>query len=197
MPLLLQYYDQLPLPSPGKPRLELLRNRAIVHVLLSTGVRVMELISLTRDQVADGAVSEVQVLGKRKRSRTIYLDQEACEAIQAYCKERDDDCPALFVSHRGKVRRLGYSGVYNIVRAAAEDCGLARGTSPHMFRHWFATDMAESDVPVEILQQLLGHARIETTLIYAKISKRRVRDHVRRYRARRRMQNGDQHAAKK
>ena len=192
IPLIVEYFDGMDitgtpeLPVADWHKLDILRNRAIVHVLISTGVRVSELLSLTRDMVADGSRCEIEIRGKRSKIRPIYIDVGACKAIQDYCRARSDNCHALFVSHRwAEIRPLRVSGIYHMIKQATLACGLSKNTSAHMFRHWLAMDMVEHDVPIETVKEVLGHERIETTMIYARSSRTRVRAQVMQYRAKR------------
>ena len=76
-------------------------------------------------------------------------------------------------------------GVYYRIKGAAKACGLSKNTSAHMFRHWLAMDMVEHDVPIECIKEVLGHEKIETTMIYARASRLRVRSQIMQYRAKR------------
>ena len=185
IPDIVHYFDDMDAKQgPTWERLDILRNRAIVHVLISTGVRVSELLSLTRGMIADGSQSELEICGKRGKIRPIYLDAAACKAVMAYCRAREDECQALFVTHRwSECKPLRTNGVYYMIKLAAKACGLSKNTSAHMFRHWLAMDMVEHDVPIETIKEVLGHERIETTMIYARSSRLRVRSQVMQYRA--------------
>ena len=186
IPAIIKYYDEMELENAGYKRLDVLRNRAIVHVLLSTGIRVSELLSLTRDMVADGSCCEIEICGKRSKVRPIYIEVKACKAIKEYCKARGDNLRALFLTHKWTENKpLKVGGVNYMIKQAAIACGLAKNTSAHMFRHWLAMDMVEHDVPIETVKEVLGHERIETTMIYARSSRGRTRAQVMQYRAKR------------
>lgn len=162
-------------------RREMLRNAAIVEVLFSTACRVAELVSLNRKQVRDGTAPECVIVGKGGKARTIYLSPQARAAIRAYLLIRDDDNPALFVTvHRA--RRITTSTAQAVIHDAGVALGLAPGTSPHSIRHFVATDMLRSGVPIEIVQTVLGHASINTTRqFYAHLSDDDTRATVLRY----------------
>ncbi|MDW8395263.1 MAG: tyrosine-type recombinase/integrase [Anaerolineae bacterium] len=174
LPRIVLYYDQLPLPSPDTPRgklrrLELLRDRAIMHTLYASAGRVSEIASLTRAQVADGRAAEVLIVGKGNKQRMLFLTPEAQVAIRAYCRERDDAYPALFISHRrNKGQPLTRMSIWRVVKRAARALGLSRSTSPHAFRHYRATQLLNEGMPLESVQAYLGHASPETTrIVYA------------------------------
>ena len=102
---IVEYFDQCPAPPSGQGdasrlTLELLRNRALLHLLRCTGGRVSEVLSLKRMQVQDGQLDEVQIVGKGGKARTLFLDPHALSAISRYCNERKDNFEALLISHR-------------------------------------------------------------------------------------------------
>lgn len=177
IPRVVTYYDSLPLPSPDeksgrRKRLEILRARAIVHTLYASAGRVSEVASLTREMVLDGRKAEVRITGKGNKDRLLLLTQEAQNAIAAYCRERDrlgDRSPGLFVSHGREVgRTLGRGTLWAVVKKAANDLGLFKGTSPHAFRHFRAQQLLHEGMDLDVLQAYLGHADISTTRrIYA------------------------------
>ncbi len=174
VPLIVTYYDQLPLPPNRTPvetrrRLIVLRNRALVHTLYASGGRVSEIANLTRAGVFEGRAKQVPITGKGKQDRILLLTREAQQAIQAYLKERQDDGPALFISHgRGKAQAISRKSAWKIVKDAAVALGLHKTTSPHSFRHYRATQLLNEGMPLESVQAYLGHVSIETTrLVYA------------------------------
>lgn len=185
IPEIVLYYDRLPLPEPdGRPatwrrRLQILRNRAIVHCLYDTAGRVSEIASLTRAQVQDGGVGEVVIVGKGGRERVLFLTPRTRRAIQAYCRERGQDgYPALFISHsRREGHPLSRESLWRVVKRAARACGLAPDISPHDFRHYRATQLLNRGARLEDVQAILGHASITTTRqVYARSSRRTLRD---------------------
>ena len=171
------YYDEIPLPSPEEKhgqikRLAILRARAIVHTLYASAGRVSEVASLTREMVLDGRKAEVRITGKGNKDRLLLLTKEAQNAIAAYCHERDrlgDRSPGLFVSHGRDVgKTLGRGTLWLVVKKAANDLGLFKGTSPHAFRHFRAQQLLHEGMDLDVLQSYLGHADISTTRrIYA------------------------------
>ncbi len=174
IPRIVTYYDAIPLPSPDSPRsrierLKILRARAIVHTLYASAGRASEVASLTREMTLDGRLGEVRITGKGGKDRILLLTKEAQSAIAAYCRERDDDYPGLFVSHgRGAGRPLGRGTLWAVVKQAAKALGLYKGTSPHAFRHYRAQQLLHEGMDIDVLQAYLGHADISTTRrIYA------------------------------
>lgn len=173
LPRIVIYYDRLVLPSKTAKnrldRLRLLRDRAIVHTLYASAGRVSEVASLTRSQVLDGRLDEIWITGKGGRDRVILLTPEAQKAIAAYCAERNDPHPGLFLSHgRDKGTSLGRWALWKVVKDAAKALDLYQGTSPHHFRHYRARQLLHEGMDLEVLQAYLGHADIATTRrIYA------------------------------
>ena len=174
IPRIVTYYDAMPLPSPDSPRdrlerLKILRARAIVHTLYASAGRVSEVASLTREMVLDGRLSEVRITGKGNKDRIMLLTKDAQQAIAAYCRERDDDHPGLFISHgRGVGKPLGRGTLWAVVKRAAKALNLYKGTSPHAFRHYRAQQLLHEGMDLDVLQAYLGHADISTTRrIYA------------------------------
>lgn len=185
LPRIVTYYDKLPLPqgddrTSRSQRLQILRARAIVHTLYSSGGRVSEVASLTREMVLDGRIDEVHLIGKGGQPRVILLTTEAMQAIQVYTRERDDDYPALFISHgRGHGRSLGRGTMWAVVKKAAKDLGLHHSTSPHSFRHFRATQLLNEGMPLESVQAYLGHKDISTTRkVYAHTKTAVLRDQL-------------------
>jgi site-specific recombinase XerD len=173
LPDVVNYYDGLALPprrnDAYNKRLRILRNRAIVHTLYASAGRVSEVASLTRNQVLDGRLDEVLITGKGGKERVILLTPEAQAAISAYCRERDDRYPGLFISHgRNRGKSLGRWALWKVVKDAAKALDLFQGTSPHAFRHFRARQLLHEGMDLDVLQAYLGHADISTTRrIYA------------------------------
>lgn len=176
IPLVVEYYCNFPLPSadddPYNRRLSLLRDRALVSVLYSTAMRISEAVSLDRRHVANGRAQDVLITGKGGRTRTIHFMDYARTAIRAYLAERTDSNPALFVSHsrRADGKRLTTRSVQRIVETAVSALDLDASLTPHDFRHYRATELLREGVPVEVVQEYLGHADISTTRsVYAPV----------------------------
>jgi len=175
IPAIVSYYNTLPLPvqeDAYNRRLSLLRDRALVNVLYSTAARLSEVLALNRSQVSHGRAQTATIIGKGHKARTLHLMPYAQAAIQAYLAERVDHNPALFISHsrNGRNGRLSPSGAHNVVKKAVAAQGLDPTLSAHDFRHYRATQLLRDGMPLEVVQELLGHADISTTRgIYAPV----------------------------
>ncbi len=188
LPRIVTYYDELPLPQGDDwrgqlERLKILRARAIVHTLYASGGRVSEVASLNREMVLDGRIDEIHLIGKGEQPRLILLTTEAMRAIQAYVAERNDNYPALFISHgRGRGQPLGRGTMWKVVKDAATALGLHKSTSPHSFRHFRATQLLNEGMPLESVQAYLGHQDISTTRkVYAHTKTAVLRDQLETY----------------
>ena len=155
------------------------RDLAIVDLLASAGIRVGELVKLDRDDV-DLEARECLVHGKGSKERKAYFDARTKVHLQAYLDARDDDDPALFVSLNRPHRRLEISGVETRLRELGRDLDLPR-VYPHKFRRTLATKAIDKGMPIEQVQVLLGHSKIDTTLCYAMVDQENVRQSHRKY----------------
>lgn len=168
------------LASPGNDGLlKSLRDRAILELFFSTGLRVSELCSLPRD--IDLSRDEFSVRGKGDKVRVVFLSVEAKEAIRAYEKKRTDLSDALFVNlgeintHK-KNERITPRSIERIVKHYATKAGITRKVTPHVIRHSFATDLLENGADLRSVQALLGHANIATTQIYTHVTDKHLRE---------------------
>jgi site-specific recombinase XerD len=165
----------LPLPPENDQynrRLSLLRDRAVIKVLYSTAARISEVVSLNRANVNHGRSEYAMVTGKGNKGRTLYFRVYAREAIVAYLAERTDTNPALFVSHSRNAEhaRLTITSVHNTVKRAVKALSLHESLSAHDFRHYRATQLLRAGMPLEVVQEFLGHADVTTTRnIYAPV----------------------------
>jgi integrase/recombinase XerC len=143
------------------------RDRAIMELLYSSGLRLAELVGLELTSI-DLKDRVVEVLGKGRKARIVPVGRAAAEALRAWLKERATLAPAgetaLFVARSG--RRLGPRAVQNRVAYWARRQGLAMHVHPHLFRHSFASHLLESSGELRGVQELLGHADISTTQVY-------------------------------
>ena len=145
-----------------------LREKAMVDFLYSTAVRVSEFCAMDIKNV-DLRDHNVHVeCGKGGKGRTTFLNAEAEVSLRAYLDSRADDCPALFVTSRGPVHRLSKKAVEVEVARIVSRCELSVKVTPHIFRHTAATLALQRWMPIDQVQKFLGHARIQTTLRYAK-----------------------------
>ena len=140
-----------------------LRDLAIIDMLASTGMRVGEMVLLNRNDI-DFNERECIVFGKGSKERVVYFDARTKIHLQNYLKSRKDDNPALFVSLKSPYERLKIGGVEVRLREFGKQLGLQR-VYPHKFRRTLATTAIDKGMPIEQLQQLLGHRKIDTTCL--------------------------------
>lgn len=157
-----------------------LRDRAVLEVLFSTGMRVAELCSLDRDDIREDN-NELAVRGKGNKVRVVFLSLTAQEAIQAYIKIRGDIDPALFVQHSANASgasdlRITPRSIQRLIKKYAVLAGLTKTVTPHTLRHSFATDLLSNGADVRQVQQLLGHASITTTQVYTHLTDIHLKD---------------------
>lgn len=146
------------------------RNKAIVETLYSTGVRVSELCGMNINDIQN---DEIIVFGKGEKERTVYLNARAKIAIEEYLKERNDKEDALFIGERSS-GRLSKGTIEKIVRNIGECAGI-QNCHPHRFRRTAGTLALNRGMPLEQVQQMLGHEDIATTTIYARSEERNVK----------------------
>lgn len=156
-----------------------IRDLAIIDLLYSTGIRVGELVSLNKENV-DFENRECIVIGKGNKERTVYFDARTKLHLMNYLKSRKDDNPALFVSLDKPFDRLNISGVEVRLRKLGRSLGLEK-VHPHKFRRTMATRAIDKGMPIEQVQQLLGHNQIDTTMCYAKVMDENVKYAHRKY----------------
>jgi len=156
-----------------------LRDLAIIDMLASPGMRVGEMVLLNREDI-DFNERECVVFGKGDKERIVYFDARTKIHLQNYLNSRDDDNPALFVSLQKPYKRLQISGIEVRLRQYGKRLGIAK-VHPHKFRRTLATMAIDKGMPIEQLQQLLGHRRIDTTLQYAMVKQSNVKIAHRKY----------------
>ena len=167
--------------APDGEDLKALRDRAILELLFSTGLRVSELCALLRD--IDLIKDEISVRGKGEKVRVVFLSGEAKQALKKYLEKRKDLDEALFVKVgvSGKHRelsglRLTPRSIERIVAQYAITAGIGKSVTPHTLRHSFATDLLQNGADLRSVQALLGHASIVTTQVYTHVTDRHLRD---------------------
>ena len=156
-----------------------LRDLAMIDMLASTGMRVGEMVLLNRDDI-DFAERECMVFGKGDKERMVYFDARAKLHLQQYLSSRTDDNPALFVTLRAPHERLHIGGIEHRLREMGKRLNIHR-VHPHKFRRTLATMAIDKGMPIEQLQRLLGHQRIDTTLQYAMVKQSNVKTAHRKY----------------
>lgn len=156
-----------------------LRDLAIIDMLASTGMRVGEMVLLNREDV-DFNERECVVFGKGNKERIVYFDARTKIHLQNYLSKRKDNNPALFVSLKAPYDRLKIGGIEVRLRNFGKQLGLNK-VHPHKFRRTLATMAIDKGMPIEQLQKLLGHSKIDTTLQYAMVKQNNVKIAHRKY----------------
>ncbi len=175
------------LKSPSGTDLKDLRDKAILELLFSTGLRVSELCSLTSD--INLGSEELSIRGKGGKVRVVFISDEAKNAVRKYLAARKDMNEALFVQIESKIgnknklkkenmdmKPLSRRSVERIVKAHAIKSGISKKVTPHVMRHMFATDLLSNGADLRSVQAILGHANIGTTQIYTHVTDKHLRD---------------------
>jgi site-specific recombinase XerD len=145
------------------------RNKTIIELFFSTGMRLSELISLNVRDIQDIHKNAITIIGKGNKERTIYLSQQIQEQLQKYLKQRPMvKTNALFISERGD--RIDKGTIQQMIKSALNKAGLEGKT--HTLRHTFATQLYQSGVDIRKLQKMLGHSDISTTTIYTQVDEK-------------------------
>lgn len=156
-----------------------LRDLAIIEMLTSTGVRVGELVKLNMSDI-DFTERSCIVLGKGNKEREVYFDARTKLHLQEYLEQRTDSDPALFVSRNSPHTRLTIGAIQRIVRTLGKQAEISK-VHPHKFRRTLATRAIDKGMPIEQVQRLLGHQKIETTMHYAMVNQSNVKIAHRKY----------------
>jgi len=175
--------------APEGNSLRSLRDRAILELLFSTGLRVSELCALSRD--LDIERDEFSVRGKGEKVRIVFLSDNAKDALRAYLTKRTDVDDALFVrvgtgTEQLRDLRLTSRSVERIVKQYAVKAGISKKVTPHVIRHSFATDLLSNGADLRSVQALLGHANITTTQIYTHVTDNRLKEVYKQFHDKRR-----------
>ena len=159
-----------------------LRDRAVIELLFSGGLRVSELVSVNRDQI-NLERREFTVRGKGQKDRPIFISNQAAAWIGRYMDTRKDNFKPLFIHYSGSkseledgmYTRLTVRSVQRLVKRYARSAGITKEVSPHTLRHGFATDLIQNGADIRSVQGLLGHANIATTQIYTHLTDPQLR----------------------
>lgn len=159
--------------TPKGNDLKSLRDKAILELLFSTGLRVSELCSLSRD--IDIRSDSFSIRGKGEKIRVVFLSDEAKQAVKKYLDKRTDVDDALLIrlnreSAKGGDLALDKRSVERIVKERAIEAGISKKVTPHVIRHSFATDLLSNGADLRSVQMLLGHSNISTTQIYTHVT---------------------------
>jgi len=161
-----------------------LRDRAIIELLFSSGLRVSELVNLNRDHI-NLKRREFMVRGKGQKDRPVFISQHAAEQVENYLQARQDSLPALFLSYSrrstkptvsGDYRRLSARSIQRMISHYARLAGITKHVSPHTMRHSFATDLLMNGADLRSVQSLLGHSSISTTQVYTHVTDQHLKD---------------------
>lgn len=160
-----------------------LRDRAIVELLFSSGLRVSELVNLNRDHV-NTKRREFMVRGKGQKDRPVFIGEATAQRVNNYLGARLDNLPPLFLSYSrnnsvttsGDYRRLTARSIQRIVSRYARLAGITKHVSPHTMRHSFATDLLMNGADLRSVQSMLGHSSISTTQVYTHVTDEHLRE---------------------
>ncbi len=165
-----------------------LRDRAIVELLFSSGLRVSELVNLNRDSI-NIKRREFMVRGKGQKDRPVFTSKSACLHLDNYLKARSDNLPPLFISYSknvtpstsGDYRRLSPRSVQRMIDIYRRLAGITKHVSPHTMRHSFATDLLMNGADLRSVQAMLGHSNISTTQIYTHVTDEHLRETYKKF----------------
>ncbi len=167
------------------------RDRAILELFFSTGMRVSELANLKRDQI-NLEREEFSVRGKGDKVRVVFLSHQARHYLKAYLEQRDDESPYLFIRHdraknaMSEPQPITARSIERLVRRYATAAGIPKKVSPHTLRHSFATDLLMNGADIRSVQAMLGHASITTTQVYTHVTNQQLKEVHSAFHARRR-----------
>jgi site-specific recombinase XerD len=159
------------------------RDKAILEILFSTGLRVSEVCKLNRDSI-DLERREFGIVGKGGKARVVFLSKRASDWIGDYIKAREDKYKPLFIRHKGKndpataeeKLRLGCRSIQRMIKKYVRKIKLPVDATPHVLRHSFATDLLMAGADIRSVQEMLGHKNIQTTQIYTHVTQKHLKE---------------------
>jgi site-specific recombinase XerD len=169
--------------GPKSETIQGLRDKAILELLFSSGLRVSELVNLDKDHI-NLKRQEFMVRGKGQKDRPIFISDSAARSVQQYLDKRTDNVSPLFINYSGKsntnqtgdYKRLTARSVQRMVAKYARMAGITKHVSPHTLRHSFATDLLMNGADLRSVQEMLGHSNVATTQIYTHITNPHLKD---------------------
>lgn len=169
--------------APSLSKIQGKRDKAILEVLYSTGLRVSELVKLNRDKI-DLKRREFSIVGKGGRARIVFLSQRAAQWVQKYLDAREDRYNPLFIRHKGKMdpsvgdesMRLTARSIQRMIKKYTRKVNITVDVTPHVLRHSFATDLLRAGADLRSVQEMLGHKNVSTTQIYTHVTNRQLKD---------------------
>ena len=169
--------------APSQDSIQGKRDKAILEVLFSTGLRVSELTRLDRDKV-NLDTKEFGIIGKGGKARVVFLSGRAVDWLTKYLNERNDHFKPLFIHHKGKMdattpdekMRLTPRSVQRMIKKYSHKMKMPMEVTPHVMRHSFATDLLNAGADIRSVQEMLGHKNISTTQIYTHVTNKQLRD---------------------
>jgi probable tyrosine recombinase xerC-like len=142
-----------------------LRNKCVISLLYSSGIRLSELINLNRGQIVN---KRFTVIGKGSKARLCFIDERTEDLLNEYLESRNDNCDALIISVRYK-QRMTATNIQLLIKNSARNAGISKKVTPHTLRHSFATNLLVNNVDIRYIGKMLGHSSIQTTMQYTHV----------------------------